>query len=219
MSIDFKITPEMDQRIQAWLGHARKNREEDQNPGRCVTISREFGCQGYPVAQALMKRLNAAGGKKGIWIVLDRKLLEAIAEQSGFKPMDIQHTSRANPLLHSMFSLFMEADSAKPLEVFTFTKKAVRHFAKTGNSIIVGRGGVNLTQDLDNCLHVRLYATLKFRLANCQKTFGVSAGEAREYLDAHQHERDKFLRHFTQQDLREPTQYHLEINKARWNAD
>ena len=73
-------------------------------------------------------------------MVLDRKLLETIAKQSGFSETDIQHAERQNSVLHSMFSLFHDSESAEPHEVFRFIRRAVRHFAQNGNSIIVGRG-------------------------------------------------------------------------------
>ena len=72
-------------------------------------------------------------------MVLDRKLLETIAKQSGFSETDIQHAERQNPVLHSMFSLFHDSESAEPHEVFRFIRRAVRHFAQNGNLIIVGR--------------------------------------------------------------------------------
>ena len=77
-------------------------------------------------------------------MVLDRKLLETIAKQSGFSETDIQHAELQNPVLHSMFSLFHDSESAEPREVFRFIRRAVRHFAQNGNSIIVGRGGGGL---------------------------------------------------------------------------
>ena len=68
--------------------------------------------------------------------------------------------------------------------MFRFIRRAVRHFAQNGNSIIVGRGGAVLIQDLENCLHVRLYASLEFHLAYCCVTFGQEKEAADEYLQS-----------------------------------
>ena len=219
MSQNFTITPGIEQRLASWNEHLRKQKQEAAGLRPCITLSREFGCQAYPVAEALQNLFNRKKLFGGNWMVLDRKLLETIAKQSGFSETDIQHAERQNPVLHSMFSLFHDSESAEPHEVFRFIRRAVRHFAQNGNSIIVGRGGAVLTQDLENCLHLRLFASLEFRLAYCCETFGLEKEAADEYLQSQQRLRDEFLGHYTSQDPSSQEFYHLTLNNARWTPE
>ena len=80
-------------------------------------------------------------------------------------------------------------------------------------------GGAVLTQDLENCLHVRLFASLEFRLAYCCETFGLEKEAADEYLQSQQRLRDEFLGHYTSQDPSSQEFYHLTLNNARWTPE
>ena len=112
MSQNFTITPGIEQRLASWNEHLRKQKQEAEGLRPCITLSREFGCQAYPVAEALQNLFKCKKLFGGNWMFLDRKLLETIAKQSRFSETDIQHAERQNPVLHSMFSLFHDSKSA-----------------------------------------------------------------------------------------------------------
>ena len=106
MAIHFTITPGIENRLRAWNEMAqRQPKEKEALP--CITISREFGCQAYPLAEALHKRLNDLAGNEEQWIVLDRLLLEKIAEESGIAKSELQYITRVNPTFQSMITTFV----------------------------------------------------------------------------------------------------------------
>ena len=181
MSQNFTITPGIEQRLASWNEHLRKQKQEAAGLRPCITLSREFGCQAYPVAEALQNLFNRKKLFGGNWMVLDRKLLETIAKQSGVSETDIQHAERQ------------------------FDHRRQR--------------GAVLTQDLENCLHVRLFASLEFRLAYCCETFSLEKEAADEYLQSQQRLRDEFLGHYTSQDPSSQEFYHLTLNNARWTPE
>ena len=76
-----------------------------------------------------------------------------------------------------------------------------------------------MTQDLENCLHVRLFASLEFLLAYRCETFGLEKEAADEYLQSQQRLRDEFLEHYTSQDPSSQEFYHLTLNNARWTPE
>ncbi|MGK5092520.1 cytidylate kinase-like family protein [Deltaproteobacteria bacterium TL4] len=217
MTVHFTITPEIDKRISAW-GEFTQKTQKQQATGPCVTISREYGCQAYLVAEILQKRLLEKS-KGSQWIVLDRELLEKIANESGISRSDIERVGDVNPVFQSMISMFMGQHRAEQFEVFSYVKQAVRHFAKAGNSIIIGRGGAALTQDLPNCTHILLTAPLEFRIKNVMKNLNLDRAEAEEQIVTRQQQRENFIKNFTKNDPRDSTLYHAVINNGRYSPE
>ena len=219
MGVHFTITPGIENRLLAWNEMARRQPPEEKTSRPCITISREFGCQAYPLAEILHKRLNELAESEEEWIVLDRLLLEKIATESGFAKAELEYITKVNPIFQTLIRSFVGRKHADPFVVFTYIRKTVRYFAKAGNSIIVGRGGACLTQDLPHAFHVRLVAPLSFKLGIIMKNLGLTEEKARAHIEARQFERDEFTRHFTQTDLSNPYLYHLLINQERVTLD
>ena len=218
MKIQVTIPPGIEKRVSTWNELAGRWTKEKITSKPCITISREFGCQAYPLAETLHERLNEEAEGEVTWALLDRLLLEKIAEESGYAKSELEYITHVNPTFQSMITTFLGREHAEPFEVFSYIKKTVRYFAKAGNSIIVGRGGVCLTQDLPNVFHVRLVAPLSFKLGVIMNYLGITEQEAREHIEARQAERDEFTRHFTKMDLSNPHLYHLLINNEKFST-
>jgi len=211
----YKIPSNIEKRLQTWNEWAHRQAKEDTTLKPCITISREFGCQAYPLAETLQKRLNERAEGNGEWTILDRMLLDKIAKESGYSKPELEYVAKGNTTFLSMMSSFMGKEHAEPFEVFNYTKKTIRYFAKAGNSIIVGRGGVCLTQDLPNVFHIRLVAPLPFKLNHIMKSLDLTEDQAREMIETRQGERDNFTKHFTKMDLSNSHLYHAVINNEK----
>jgi cytidylate kinase len=219
MKIQLTIPPGIEKRVSTWNELAVRWTKEKKTSNPCITISREFGCQAYPLAETLHGRLNEQADKETTWALLDRMLLEEIAQKSGYAKAELEYITNVDPTFQSMITTFLGRARAEPFEVFSYIKKTVRYFAKAGNSIIVGRGGVCLTQDLPNVLHVRLIAPLSFKLGIIMGYLGNTEKEARKHIESCQVERDNFTRHFTKMDLSNPHLYHLLINNEKFSVE
>lgn len=219
MKMLYTIPSSIEKRLQTWNEWALRQAEDDKSLKPCITISREFGCQAYPLAENLHRRLNELSDKNEEWTILDRLLLEKIAKDSGYSKPELEYVTKVNPTYRAMITSFMGKEQAEPFEVFTYIRKTIRYFAGAGNSIIVGRGSVCLTQDLPNVLHVRLVAPLSFKLDIITRNLDISENKAIEHIEARQNERDVFTRHFTNMDLSDPHLYHLIINNAKSTLD
>ncbi|MBF0277107.1 MAG: cytidylate kinase-like family protein [SAR324 cluster bacterium] len=219
MTLDFTITQGIENRLSAWNKHAKNQNQAKKKSSPCVTLSREFGCQGYAAAAALEKRLNIGKSEEEKWITLDRKLLEKIAEDSGFSKQDVQNIGDVHPIWQATLNMFAGKHSAEPYEVFSYLKKAVRYFAKTGNCIIVGRAGGIITQDLKNCIHIRLVAPLEYRIKYTMEAFNLSETESRKLIASSQKQRDAFVHNFTNVYQNTTTLYHLVINNEKHSPE
>lgn len=209
--VHFTITPGIENRLTDWHDFVKKQPAA----GPCITLSREFGCQAYPVAEALEARLNADREEGEKWITLDRRLLEKIAKESGYSRDELEYVTEVSPVFQATINMVMGKHRAEPYEVFSYLKKTIRSFAKAGNCIIVGRGSAVLTQDIPNCVHVRLTAPLDFRAKIIMGLYDKTADEAMKHIQTQGKKRENFTYHFTKTHPSEPSLYHLFVNNAK----
>lgn len=214
-SIKLPITINMENQLKAWFDKI-KGRGPETSVQPCITLSREFGCQGYPVAEALKRLLETP---ERPWSILDKTILEEVAARSGFPITRIDSVSQADPVFRSMISLFTSAGQASSLEIFEYTRQVIREAATRGNCIIVGRGGTIITQSLPRCLHVRLIAPLEFRVRNIAQTQDLEEEAARKLVATRQSQREEYFRHFTHASASDPEHYHMILNNARHTPD
>lgn len=208
--------PQLEAKLHAW--HQMQMIAEKDKPAPCITISREFGCQAYPVAEELIRRFNArvAGNP---WVVIGRELLEEVSRLSGYSVEQIEKSQDTPASLKSLFSIFLDSSRAEETEVFSHMKAVIRTFAERGNCVIVGRGAVCVTQDLTNCIHLRLVAPERFRLEKIMKNHNFDETEARQYTEQHQKQREDFVRRFTGDDIDNSRLFHLVMNNDRMTVE
>lgn len=209
-------SPQQEAKLQAW--HKMQQIADVQKPAPSFTIAREFGCQAYPLAEALVKRLNARTGGEP-WVVVGRQVLDEVAKLSGFTVDQIEKSQDTPSSLKAIFAMFLDSSRAEETEVFAHMRKVIRGFAKRGNCILVGRGGVFVTQDLPNCIHLRLVAPYDFRVQKIMTSHSMNRRDAEQYIALHQQQREDFLHRFADTQVDDPLLYHLMINNSRLSIE
>lgn len=212
MPVNSVWTPQMEAKLQAW--HRLHQIADQSRPAPCFTLTREFGCQAYPVAEALVKRLNARTAGEP-WLVVGRQVIDEVAKLSGYSVEQIEKSQDTPASMKAIFSMFLDSSRAEETEIFAHMRQVIRGFAKRGNCILVGRGATYVTQDLPNCIHLRLIAPMAFRIDKIVKTHNMSRPEAQEHIERLQAQRENFVRRFINQPVTLPEYYHLIINNAR----
>ncbi len=136
-----------------------------------ITISRQFGAGGSTVAAVLAERLHMD--------VVDQSLIGEVARRATLTPEDVAaEDERPTTLLDRLALSFSPLAAGLGMaweppypdpafdprrEVLELTQDVVREAAKTGNVVIVGRGGAHILRDLPGALHVFLHAEPSFR--------------------------------------------------------
>ena len=184
----------------------------------CITIAREFGCQAYPLAEKLAERLNAKAGGES-WVIIGKEVLDEVAKLSGYSVEQIERSQDTPASLKAIFSMFLDRSRAEETEIFTHMKNVMRDFARRGNCILIGRGGVFAAQDLANCVHLRLVAPHSFRVQKIMRVHSLTETEAEEYLASHEKQRSDFMRRFAEGDAEDPRLYHLVLNNERLSLE
>jgi len=77
----YKIPSGIEKRLQTWNEWAQRQAKDDKTLKPCITISREFGCQAYPLAETLHKRMNyPAAELRGIIRIFHLTPMQSIDE-------------------------------------------------------------------------------------------------------------------------------------------
>jgi cytidylate kinase len=217
MPTSLTLPASVEERLSGWMRiqERRAAAPAKARPRPCVTISRQFGCEGFPLAVRLQQLFEQASGEP--WSIFDKVLIEKMAqdEEVALTMLD----SLENP------ARYLESFGFHPRGAFTsdeaFAKMAVSvlHFAQAGNAIIVGRGGAILCRKLENCFHFRLEAGLDWRVAGLTRRLRVSAREAAELERTQSRLREHFVREYLGVEVADGSFYDAVFNNERHGVD
>ncbi|MBI3794991.1 MAG: cytidylate kinase-like family protein [Nitrospinae bacterium] len=201
-----------------WL-EERAREEKHKQKSHFVTISREFGCDGFQVAEKLCDLFNSKQSSK--WIVFTHQMLEKLAEDEQLGSGLIREVNSGRYSFMNWFIDGLVPDYLQSVQsqVFTRIRTLILNLAEKGNCIIVGGGAQIISSELDpekfNSLHARLYGSFHWRVKSVMEKFGLSQVEAEKMLKERQFQRSKFVEDFTGKSSSEPGLYNLMFNSDR----
>jgi hypothetical protein len=176
-----------------------------------ITISRQFGCEGFPLAEQLKSLLESRTAEA--WTIYDKTLLEQVSQHDHVPPEML--TGLGDPARDVGPFDFLVPGYVPQSHVFEHIPKHIVRLAEMGNAIIVGRGGAIITQKLENCYHFRLVAPLEFRVASIAKRLEMSEAEARAYVRHNERAREAFIEECLRASPADPDHYDAVFNNAR----
>ena len=165
--------------------------------GPVVTIAREFGCPAKKIASGLAQQLNelkSPKAKKTDWRWISKEILSESAKELEVDPeeikyiFDYQKKSIFDEILSSHSRKYYKSDRA----IRKAIAKVIRNIASEGNVIIVGRGGVAITRDIEKSFHIHLEAPLEWRGMRVSEKFSMSIEEAKKYACEIDRKRQEF---------------------------
>jgi len=180
-----------------------------------VTLTREFGCEGYPVAVKLQALLETRSGTP--WVVMDRALLDAVARDHHLTAQILENIGARHRFLDDMLSTFSPRWKSDK-DYYRLLCRQIIALAQEGNVILVGRGAAILTQEMGNCFHFRIIAPMRFKVDSVTTRTNLPPAAAQDLIHDRQRQRDAFLKDFLGRDIADPTLYHLLFNNARCSA-
>ena len=196
-----------------------KPREQAQRaPLPFVTIARQAGAGGNTLKDRLVQRLAAIDKAEPPWTGFDRELVEKVAEEHNLsspllETLDEASYSYLNEMLSS-FTLHGKPEPGEPT-VYRRVAKTIRALAYIGRVVIVGRGGVFLTQDMPTGVHVYLVAPFEQRVKMTERHRGIPRKQAQDWVRRIDENRHAFYqRHWPQHHVG-PEAFTLTFNTAR----
>ncbi len=155
--------------------------------GPVVTISREYGCPAKRLAGMLssaLNRIELENYSKHRWHWIGKEILEESAKELNLKPTMIrevvnkEQSGVVDDIVKSLSHRYYPGD----IKIKKTIGEVIRSFAEHGHVIIVGRGGVSITRDIANSLHIRLMAPLEWRVNDVSKKQMISLSEAKKKI-------------------------------------
>ena len=204
--------PDIEQRLAGWM----KIQERHVSPAGiklrpAITLSRQFGCQGFPLAERLKTLFEDASGEP--WNIFDKSLIEMVAKQEGISLSLLQRLGDMSRVIET-FGLHSPRLVTHDL-AFDKVARYVVQIAKLGNAIMVGRGAAILCKGFPNCYHFRLIGSHEWRVSNYAHQAGLSREEAEAEVAVNGERRDKFVSHCLGQNLADPQFYDAIFNNDR----
>ena len=182
---------------------------------RIITIEREFGAGGTPIAEKLAEKLG--------WKLWDQSLTAEIAELAQVDHSEVERLDeRCESLFYRLMKVYMRGSYERSLPVaglehfdadsmVAFIKRVVERAASEGNCVIVGRGSTYSLRDRDDAYHVFIYAPWEEKM-RLLRDAGKSRAEAEELLSTIDRERAIFIRRYFGKEWPNRHLYHLMIN-------
>ncbi len=157
--------------------------EEQNFEGPVITISRESACPAKKIATQLVARLDAIKESKAKdfpWRWINKEILSESARELNLDPSEIQYVFKFekknffDDILSSQSRKYYKSDR----QIRKTIAKVVRNIASEGNVIIIGRGGVAITHEIEKSLHIMLEAPLEWRAIRNAQKYCISENEA-----------------------------------------
>jgi len=163
----------------------QQEREHGIEAGPVITISREYGCPAKIIAGRLAEELTQkmfVKGKEVKWKFVTKEIMAESAKALEIDPEKIKHVFQyeqkgvMDSIIAAQFNKYYKSER----KIMNTVAKVIRNMAFEGNVIIVGRGGVAITHDLPNSLHIMLEAPLEWRTIRIAETYNISQEEAKK---------------------------------------
>jgi cytidylate kinase len=214
------LVPSIEMRLGSLLEFNRRKDEIDASRGKTrltITISREFGCEAFPMTEYLKGIMEKKTGQP--WAVMDKALLEEVAKHHQLSEEIVRNLGeKKSRILDEVLATFSSHWKSEK-DYFRLLCKHMFSLAEKGNTIIVGRGSAIVTQPLKNCYHFRMYASHQFKVASIARRLKITRDEAEPLVEKNQKQRDAFIHDYFNLDPRDLRFYHLVFNNDKNSAE
>ncbi len=192
--------------------------------GPVITISRLYGCPGKKLAKSLSEELSKkmlALKKKGKnWDYVTKEILSESARELEMNPDKIKYVFnyKKKGIIDELFSAHSSKYYKSDRKIRNTIARVIRNMAREGNVVIVGRGGVAITHDMPNSLHINLEAPLQWRVLRIAEKFNLSFEEAEKTTIDIDKKRKAFREYFEGQNT-DYTWFDLTFNCMTMSVD
>ena len=219
---DRMLIPSIEKRLGALIESSRRNTLEygagnlSKTKKLTITISREFGCEAYPMAECLQNLMQKKTGD--VWAIMDKGLLEEVALRNDLSEKILKNLGAKAGFLDEMLATFAPNWRTEK-DHFRLLSHHIISLANAGNVILVGRGSANITQSMKHCYHFKMFASMEFKICSIARRMELSHEEAEKLIIKKQRERNMFIKAFLNQDGKDLSLYHIVFNNDKNRAE
>lgn len=155
-----------------------------------ITINRQFGSLGRPIAQKLANLLSIE--------FYDRDIVDNACKSTGFsvkEVSDLEENAKTD-YLYMRFPLG-KVTTTRQNYIFDVQKKFIKKTAEQEDCIIVGRCAEHILEDKERLLRIYIYAPFEQRLKNCTDILKLNHDTALKMIDSVDKARNVYHRKYT----------------------
>jgi cytidylate kinase len=155
-----------------------------------ITINRQFGSLGRPIAQKLANLLSIE--------FYDRDIVDNACKSTGFsvkEVSDLEENAKTD-YLYMRFPLG-KVTTTRQNYIFDVQKKFIKKTAEQEDCIIVGRCAEHILEDKERLLRIYIYAPYEQRLKNCTDILKLDHDTALKMIDSVDKARNVYHRKYT----------------------
>jgi cytidylate kinase len=207
-----KLVPNIEHRLSTWVRiqeGLKKGPRPEQKP--TITISRQFGAEAFPLAEALKDLLEKKTGDA--WTIFDKSLIEKISSETSLSEQLLTSIGEASKALEALATMIPGMHTHS--DAFKVLTRYVMQIALDGNAIIVGRGGAVITQHLPHCFHFRLEAPLEHRIRSIQERLNIPYEKAKKLVIDNQKISERFIEDLLNSSVADTRFYHAVFNSSK----
>ena len=207
-----KLVPNFEHRLSTWIGiqeRLKKGPRPEQKP--TITISRQFGAEAFPLAEALKDLLEKKTGDA--WTIFDKSLIEKISSETSLSEQLLTSIGEASKALDALATMI--PGMLTHSDAFKVLTRYVMQIALDGNAIIVGRGGAIITQHLPHCFHFRVEAPLEHRIRSIQERLNIPYEKAKKLVIDNQKISERFIEDLLNSSVADIRFYHAVFNSSK----
>ncbi len=199
-------------------GKAARGESKRREPA--ITISRQTGAGGIPIAEHLAEYLQTHGPKTPRpWTVFDKNLVDQVLadhdlpkEIARYMPED--RISQIDDMVEELLGLHPPSWT-----LLRQSTETILHLAELGNVILVGRAANVITAQLDHVFHVRLVGSPAVRVKLVEEFYHLSRKAALDFMRKEDRGRQRYVKRYFHQNIDDPLLYHLIINTDRLSQE
>ena len=169
-----------------------------------ITISREMGSGGIPIAHRAAEKLG--------YTLVDGEALRKVASQYGLSQEAFEAADEHPPA-------FVAEKDVRLLVDLHLIELMVLDYALKGDVIIYGRGGQDLLKKIRSVFRVRITAPFEERVERWAEREWLDPDLARLLVRKSDQQRAGFIKYYFDRDWENPLDYDLVINTQRLSED
>ncbi len=210
------LAPDIEHRLAGWVKIQERNLPAAEIKVRpTITLSRQFGCEGFPLAQRLKEIFEEASGEP--WNLFDKSLVETVAKE---EEIPLSLLKRLGDMSRAIEAFGMHSPEHVTHDMaFDKVARYLVQIAKLGNAVIVGRGGAILCRGLRNCFHFRLVASHDWRVATFARRMDMDLREAEAQVKENERLRERFVTQCLGENVTDPRFYDAIFNNERHGVE
>jgi cytidylate kinase len=176
-----------------------------------ITIAREPGSGGAPIAKAIADKLG--------FLYVDEQIVEEIARSTKrrtaiIKEIDEKNRTAIEDMVHSL----LNREYIDDVKYLTEMAKVILTYAHKGHCVILGRGA-NFITPFAKGLHVLITAPYKVRVQRAMDFEGHDLKTAEKVIAEVEKERNHFVKQYLRNDHSKKNSYDLVLNTTYFKVD